>query len=246
MSKELISKLSAFIKEPLLEDLELQLMQPNFFYELNLQHAEIRHSNFLAWLLNPKKSHGLGTHVLRHFLKDIFSENYCEWMNEFEVDRLDLREVEIRREWNNIDLLIITDKFAVCVENKIWSTDHSGQLARYRDELKKSLPKHHHAFVYLTPEGVAPSEEEGSEYLSYSYHKIAKILQSVIGIYSEALSTRSRIYIEDYLTVIRREIVKDDKINELASRIYLSHPDALDFIFENKPDRLTEVGKIFE
>ena len=40
--------------------------------------------------------------------------------------------------------------------------------------------------------------------------------------------------------------MKDDSVNELARRIYSAHSDALDFIFDNRPDRLAEVAAIFE
>jgi hypothetical protein len=33
--------------------------EPNLFYILKFQDAEIRLPNFLAWLLNPKGNHGL-------------------------------------------------------------------------------------------------------------------------------------------------------------------------------------------
>lgn len=42
--------------------------ESNIFKILKLQNYEIRHSNYLAWLLDPKKSHGLNN----TFLKKIF------------------------------------------------------------------------------------------------------------------------------------------------------------------------------
>lgn len=38
--------------------------------------------------------------------------------------------------------------------------------------------------------------------------------------------------------------MKEDELIDLAKEIYQSHKDALDFIYENKPDRLSEVLKI--
>lgn len=40
--------------------LDLELRTPNIFQILNIARAEIRHSNFLAWLLDPNGTHGLG------------------------------------------------------------------------------------------------------------------------------------------------------------------------------------------
>jgi hypothetical protein len=38
---------------------------------------EIRHSNFLAWLLNPNESHGIGDLFLTQFLRDIVLDEKC-------------------------------------------------------------------------------------------------------------------------------------------------------------------------
>ena len=38
--------------------LELGLHQPNIFEILRISKAEVKHSNFLAWILNPKNPHG--------------------------------------------------------------------------------------------------------------------------------------------------------------------------------------------
>ena len=41
----------------------------NVFNVLKLTNAEIRHSNFLGWLLSPYKSHLLGDDFLKELLK---------------------------------------------------------------------------------------------------------------------------------------------------------------------------------
>ncbi|HKK61194.1 MAG TPA: PD-(D/E)XK nuclease family protein [Bacteroidales bacterium] len=52
---EIKEQLSKLIKNPDLEALELSLRKPDFFSILRVQTQEIRHSNFLAWLLDPKE-----------------------------------------------------------------------------------------------------------------------------------------------------------------------------------------------
>jgi hypothetical protein len=52
------------------------------------------------------------------------------------------------------------------------------------------------------------------------------------------------MYIEDYLIVLKREIMKEDELIDLAKEIYQNHKEALDFIFDNKPDRLSDVLNI--
>lgn len=240
-------KLSTLIKDADLERLELELKQPNFFYLLKIQETEVRHSNFLAWLLSPSEGHGLRDLVLRRFLKDIFSSDIVDWIDEFSADQLDLSGIEIRREWRHIDLLIVAAEFVICIENKVMSSEHTAQLKRYKEAIEESFPEKHHAFVFLTPHGREPENpDDAAVYQTYSYHDVAGIIESLLQIHGESLSVRNRIYIEDYLKVIRRGIMKDDAVNDLARKIYDTHSEALDFIFENKPDRLAEISSIFE
>ena len=47
-----------------LEQLTARLSAFNLFNVLRIDHAEIRHSNVLAWLLTPGESHGLGPTIM--------------------------------------------------------------------------------------------------------------------------------------------------------------------------------------
>lgn len=247
MDNSIKTKLSDFIRDPSLEQLELKLHEPNFFYILNFQKVEIRHSNFLAWLLDPKENHRLGDLFLKRVLKDIFSNQNYDWIDEFTVDSLELSNVEIRREWNYIDILIITNDFIICIENKIDSKEHSNQLQRYINIIDTNYQNLNKAFVYLTPYGDEPATIlENYEYKTYSYGQILINIENILNLHSESLSPRIKNYIEDYLLILKREIMKEEEANELAKKIYAAHKDAIDFIIENKPDRLTDVAAIFE
>jgi len=123
-------RLSDLLVDPEFEKLELWIKLPNFFSILDASRTEIRHSNFLGWILDPNDTHGMGELFLRKFLRDIFSDEKITSCSQFDVDGFDLRDVEIRREWKHIDLLIVHEDFIVVVENKIDSRDHSDQLKR--------------------------------------------------------------------------------------------------------------------
>lgn len=43
----------------------------NIFEVLKIARTEIRHSNMLAWLLDPNESHNLGTSFLYAFITDL-------------------------------------------------------------------------------------------------------------------------------------------------------------------------------
>jgi len=111
---EAVQALERFVVEndELLE-LEERIGRFNIFDALRIDRAEIRHSNFLAWLLDPNESHGQGGLFLRAILMDLFKsarENGfpCP-VSPIELDGEDLRGVEVRREWKHIDLVLLNN-----------------------------------------------------------------------------------------------------------------------------------------
>ena len=63
---------------PELEQLSDRLGTFNVFRALKIERVEIRHSNALAWLLDPSESHGLGDVVLRRVLSNLLLESDTE------------------------------------------------------------------------------------------------------------------------------------------------------------------------
>ncbi len=227
------------------ERIELELQSANFFDILNATKSEVRHSNFLAWILDPNANHGLGEMVLLRFLRDIFSSERVIGLYGPEADTLDFRSAEIRREWQNIDLLIVLNQIVVVIENKWDSSENSTQLSKYRKAIETHFPDYNKAFVLLTKEGTeAKSEEDKNYYIEYNYIQIAQILERIMAVYKPQINDRTFLYLEDYLKVLKRNIMQEDYLNELAVKLYQAHRTALNFIFENKPDLQKEIQKL--
>ena len=170
MEQEEVERLlGSAITDPDFEKLELALREPNIFRALAIERREIRHSNFFSYLLDPAESHGLREIVLRKFLRDVFSDTKVKERTLFDADTLDLRVVEIRREWRNIDVLILLAEDVIVVENKVDSLDHSNQLARYRRIADETFPMKRRHFVYLTRFGNDPeSQDQCDAWVNYS------------------------------------------------------------------------------
>jgi len=49
-------KLASLINDFEFEQIELSLKEPNIFKALSIERKEIRHSNFLAYILNPNEN----------------------------------------------------------------------------------------------------------------------------------------------------------------------------------------------
>jgi len=130
---ELIDKFLADNQE--LEELSARLSQFNVFRSLKIENIEIRHSNVLAWLLDPDESHGLSDIVLKKVLSNILllSDKEIPRISAAKVELMDFTDIEVLREWKNIDILIVdrSNKLAILIENKILSGENKEQLIRY-------------------------------------------------------------------------------------------------------------------
>jgi len=49
-----------------------------------------------------------------------------------------------------------------------------------------------------------------------------------------------------YISMVRKHLMDDSKLAELARSIYSRHKVALDYIFEQLPDRQLKIGEIFK
>ena len=234
------------LKDEDFDKLDLGLGYPNIFQILRITKNEIRHSNFLSWLLDPNQSHKLGDIFLKRFLREVFLSDRFDGIDQADVEGMDLTKVEIRREWKNIDILIELENVVVCVENKVLSKEHSNQLKRYKEIIENEFPNHHQTFVFLTPEGY-PTRDESDNYEPISYEFIVDSLERIVSVYGESLNEKIKNYIKDYISSIKRELRGTDKLTELSKKIYQNHQELFDFIIIKRELRatvkLTELSK---
>ena len=212
----------------------------NIFSTLKIVKTEIRHSNVLAWLLDPYESHGLKDYFTKQLVRSIYLENvnYFKNMNLESIFLWDFDQAEIFREKDNIDILLIDNEnhFVLAIENKISSNEHDNQLTRYKEIIKKRYPSNHfkHFFVFLTSE---EDEASDNEWINVSYELILKIIEKSLPL----LKDNVRVFVQDYLIILRRYIMEDDKLVKLCREIYAKHRNALDLIFQYKPDHNLEI-----
>ncbi len=233
------------LNNPELEKLEGMLSDFNLFETLNLIHAEIRHSNVLSWLLNPSQNHGLGSYFLNLFLKHFISENNTsvEGLDIFSIEMLNYSNVEVRREWKNIDILILIEeedqKIAVGIENKIKSSEHGQQLYRYRQELEKEFSSYKKVYIYLTPEISIPSDDC---WVNFNYGTVSGLIDQILHYRKDQLNEQIFAFIEQYNKILKRYIVGNSEIEKICKQLYKKHKTALDLIFQYKPDILADIS----
>jgi PD-(D/E)XK nuclease superfamily len=137
-----------------LDSLESKLSGFNIFEAIGIVRQEIRHSNFIAFLLNPLENHRLGDLFLKKLLVCALLNAESFTLSPIEIDIADFEDVEIRREWRNIDILIYSpsNRLVCVIENKVDSSEHSNQLKRYEEitSAEFPFPELKKIFVYLT------------------------------------------------------------------------------------------------
>lgn len=214
----------------------------NLFDILRISRVEIRHSNMLAWLLNPNENHGLSDSVLRGFIQYVVTI-FTEDEDIFDMLLMDSHDFLIYREWHHIDLLAVSseEKFVLCIENKIDTGEHDNQLKRYRNIVEDTYPDYKRMYIYLSPEGLEASEPD--YWCAMSYQDVLNIMDSIRK--KTQLLPDAELLINNYMDTIRRDIVGDERLVHICKDIYTKHQKALDLIFENKPDRASDLAEIF-
>ncbi|WP_193778001.1 PD-(D/E)XK nuclease family protein [Psychrobacter sp. FDAARGOS_221] len=116
---------------------------PNLF---KFATSELSQDAFIAWLLswaNPEYKGGSDKHkALNKIAIDIltlfFQKSGKKLPNHIE-------NIDVRRQVNHIDVLcVINDTYAVLIEDKVGTVQHSNQLARYKQYL---MTKQHQPFA---------------------------------------------------------------------------------------------------
>jgi hypothetical protein len=219
------------------------------FDVLGLDGSEEFHSNFLAWLLDPKGSHGLGDHFLQGFLAVSGAPRA--------IRAGDRPSTTIRREKHvaldggrgRLDIRILNEsaRFVCAIENKIRAPESGNQLAWYRKVLGRDHPDHQVHRVFLTPRGVMPDDpEEREHWTTMSYTDVLRLVEGAIAAEGNAANEDVMAFLRQYAITLRRNIVPEvsNDVHELARRIYRKHKRAIDLIIEHQeryePNYVTE------
>ena len=220
----------------LLEPLKSWSQQFNIFDVLKISRMEIRHSNVLAWLLDPNADHGMGAGVL----KSIFEITDTEMPSEE-----DLRSFSVYRETENIDILLVSTKCKriVAIENKIGAKegirktaktdDVESQLTTYCDVICGMYPGYERTLVFLTPDGTPPTDER---WTVVTYSDLVGEIENLFGVAyaNNSSDVNKRVLISDYIQTIKRKVLMqiDPKLRELCRKLYNENRAEFNLVFD--------------
>lgn len=228
----------------------------NLFDAVGMRTQEIKHSAFLAWLFGPTKAHALRTTFLQNFLEQLISHRAPdEAADTYQSNRTILSEQHINSVSDLADFLraediaVVTEKVVhnkesrmdifiespstktvLVIENKVFTTTHNNQLARYEEELSDRADWRK-IYVYLTPLGDAPYdfEEYRDNWCVFSYATVLRIVRDIAKkIPNNKQSARLKFLLEDYIDMVDTNILKGNKeLRALCKRIRREHADAI-------------------
>ena len=227
-----------------LDQLETMIAEFNIFEAMGAVRQELRHSDFLAFLLNPSEKHGLDDRFLKRFLMRVLSVADEPPISPIRINVTDFAGASVERETQNIDILIYdADSEIVCIiENKVFSDEHSNQLARYYKIAKVRYPNAVAIIpVFLTPDGIPPQDED-SPYIPFSYGDVADSIDHIRETQASMLGADVNTMMHHYVTMLRRHIVSDSDVAALCQQIYKAHKNAIDLIIEHMPDLRQELA----
>ena len=245
-----------------LEALEAKVSRFNIFEAVGMARQEIKHSNFIGFLLDPSEKHQLKDLLIKKLLINILSHSQDAPLDILDVSISDFKDAEVRREWKNIDLLIYSpsNNFVCTIENKVDASLHYRQLEDYSELIYKEFPQCKKIFVYLTKDGddapeviIDPTKNGNSfkvNWESLSYATIADIIETVYNDYRSHISEDIYLSMCHYVDLVRRHIMSESDIAKLCRKIYKQHRQAIDLIYEHRPDIRSDieeyVGKIIQ
>jgi hypothetical protein len=147
----------------------------------------------------------------------------------------DLEDAEVRREWKRIDLLIVANglRLVVAVELKLGSSQVNDQLQRYRKIIaaEKQWAKWRRLHVFLTIADEAPLD---AAWIPLRYEALVPALERTNVTSGDPTA---RAVLTSYLAMLRRHHVTDERLEELAQRLWSKHGAALAYLAERRPKR---------
>jgi hypothetical protein len=233
------------------EDSELRKLSEyeekiNIFTIIKNGATEIRHSNILAWLLQVREHHGLGESFLREFIKAVIRNNpdkasILDWAF------LDYSAQIVQTEDKNIDITIKFEntKHVIAIENKTKSSEHKAgnsenkQTTEYRRRIEDDCDGYEKLFVYLTPDGDLPADED---WCILSYQDILTIIEDLLK--SNSLLPEVALILSNYCSLIKSDVIgRDNKLFAACNNVYKRHRLALDLLLDYSSNK-TKVKQI--
>lgn len=208
----------------------------NLLQAAGLARQEIRHSNLLAFFLDPGQPHGLGDTLLKHLLHPVGSPAAAAGVPFSRLKRVlsGYADLQVRREMMNIDVVAWSDqrRYALAIEVKVDAGEGKGQLERYRERMQQAFPGYELQLLFLTRDGTPPDDACWS---AIAWDSVCIALEQARTAKHNTLSEAALFSIDQYLEFMKKEIVAnriDEELAKVCRELYTEHRQAIDLIME--------------
>ena len=212
--------------EPMPDDLQKLLDDPRFlryhavvvkprtfnpFDVLRYSDYEIRHSNVLAWLLQPDETHGIGGAFIRDFTAALNDEARAQDLSpvpapsSFEADNI---RVERELDYVDITLFFERERAVVAIENKISETapEHAEQVRGYEKTLRKTYRGKYDVIRSVLLTTSRDPGASGDDFIHMSWTRVRDMVNSIRKHerFTSEEGERVRAFLGQYLEVVAK------------------------------------------
>lgn len=166
------------------------------FGVLGISRAEVRHTRFIAWLLDPAAQHGLGAVLLQRTLERAFPDDP---FRDLEGART---FCEVTRGECRIDVLVEAPGLVVVIEAKVDAAEGPAQCDYQFEQFSGDVGAR---FVFLTPRGRPPRTATGDAAEAFRTLSFAAIRDDLRAALASRGPAPGRGAAEDYLRTLERE-----------------------------------------
>ena len=210
------------------------------FEAVGMVRQEIRHSNFLAYILDPNRPHEFGTLLLKSFIA---------LLTEDAISESRMLRARVHRELYNIDLLVDIPpengkkRLVIAIEVKVDAGERREQLRDYQRRVESAWPHSEAIFGFLTMDGRVGTTSAEKVWQPISWAGLIYALDSAL-----ESGDRSAIGFEMYAAygrMMRRhgmaDKTSDTPLDDAVFTLWSKHKEALDYLFENRPDPISDL-----
>ncbi|MGN7387876.1 PD-(D/E)XK nuclease family protein [Sporosarcina sp. SAFN-015] len=223
----------------------------NPFKVLQVDNYEIRHSNVLGWLMDPRQNHDLDSYFIKKLIAKVFvnpanydDEDKIANYDVLQLSRQSYHDLIVYKELTTpnrkrIDLLAISDlhQVAFLIENKFWSNESEGQLEEYIEFVRMAYDGYKIIPVFLTLQDEEPTHED---YLMLGYSDVLDILNNMTDANKEYMHPDVHSFISYYIDILEDQLVQNNELNEKGMALYKNHKEAVDLLAGAGKGRMVE------
>lgn len=229
-----VKKLSALLMDEDFKELSKAMDVYCPFESLKVARAEIRHSNFLADVLSPLGAHGFGDAILSAFIQEIL-KNANEDELALNIHLSELSNVEIRREWKNIDLIIRLPQFEnkqdviFIMEIKVEAQESDGQLEKYEKIAENEWQKSKILYFFLDQKEGKSSREN---WIDINFGNVINAIEK--GLNETNGHQMANMMARNYIDMLKRRYLGNELYESLAENLWRKHREALEYLENNR------------